>query len=391
MKLEMSSQVRDYTDNKAILNFKEKQNSKSFLNILQENNDKRNNKIHNDNLLENEQEDDIKEFLSSIISIINNITNNDSERQDIKNNDLLDIDIYENTSIIKNFLVENNTDEINKAIEEVDRNNYIIGTKLNNKPIGEILNEILKKISNEKVNINQDNIVYDYKKENSEIEFGKEIDAEFTGLNKNDNTTLDNKLGINKIISGDEHFDKNIKILKNIVQDDSSKNVLFVNQEILNISNNISSIKYEINPSIAIRESVMVEDIVKNINYLQSNDLKELKVNLSPKELGDMVIKIIKSEKESRVLITVSKEEIFNLVSKNIDEINKHLSDLDIRVKDVEVEIKSDNQNYFSENFNNESKEGNSKRSHHNTYGNEDNIDILEEEKSSDENLNLLA
>lgn len=92
-------------------------------------------------------------------------------------------------------------------------------------------------------------------------------------------------------------------------------------------------------------------DIVQAIKYLYNNSTEELNLKMSPKELGDMTIKIIKNEKASKILITLSKEDVFDLLSKNIKEVENHLSSLDLKVKEVSVKIMSENQNDFSQCF----------------------------------------
>lgn len=130
-------------------------------------------------------------------------------------------------------------------------------------------------------------------------------------------------------------------------------------------------------------------DIVQAIKYLHSNSTEELNLKMSPKELGDMTIKIIKNDKESKILITLSKEDVFDLLSKNIKEVENHLSSLDLKVKEVSVEIRSENQNDFTQSFKrNSNQEEKKQRSYEHTEDINENLGIANVEES---NINILA
>lgn len=130
-------------------------------------------------------------------------------------------------------------------------------------------------------------------------------------------------------------------------------------------------------------------DIVQAIKYLHSNSTEELNLKMSPKELGDMTIKIIKNDKESKILITLSKEDVFDLLSKNIKEVENHLSSLDLKVKEVSVEIRSENQNDFTQSFKrNSNQEEKKQRSYEHTEDINEHLGIANVEES---NINILA
>lgn len=138
-----------------------------------------------------------------------------------------------------------------------------------------------------------------------------------------------------------------------------------------------------------IKISNLETDIVQAIKYLHNNSSEELNLKMSPKELGDMTIKIIKNEKESKILITLSKEDVFDLLSKNIKELETNLSSLDLKVKEVSVEIRSENQNDFSQSFKrNSNQEEKKQRSYKHTEEISENVDTVNIEES---NINILA
>ena len=138
-----------------------------------------------------------------------------------------------------------------------------------------------------------------------------------------------------------------------------------------------------------IKISNLETDIVQAIKYLHNNSSEELNLKMSPKELGDMTIKIIKNEKESKILITLSKEDVFDLLSKNIKEVETHLSSLDLKVKEVSVEIRSENQNDFTQSFKrNSNQEEKKQRSYKHAEDISEKVDTVNIEES---NINILA
>ena len=140
---------------------------------------------------------------------------------------------------------------------------------------------------------------------------------------------------------------------------------------------------------LVIRQQYMGEDIFKAAKYIVKNSLKELDVKLSPKDLGDMNIKFLKSEEENKFIITLSKKDVLGLLKENINEIKSYLMTLNENVKNVSVEIRSESQRGFSQDFNRQFHEDNSKR-----QGNKgkSNMNLKDKEKSSilEEEINLL-
>lgn len=175
-----------------------------------------------------------------------------------------------------------------------------------------------------------------------------------------------------------------IDILKSIINENNS--ILVSNKNNLIINDN----KVYDNVTV-IRKDFIFEDLIKTINYMKNNDLQTIKVKLTPKDLGEIDIEFIKNTKDSKLSITISNRETFDLVNKNIAELNKHISTLDIEVKEVAVELKTDNQNSFADNLNHQSKKNKSKEKF--------NIEIVDKEESENindriyinENINLLA
>ncbi|MDB8986997.1 hypothetical protein PN594_19275, partial [Parabacteroides merdae] len=87
--------------------------------------------------------------------------------------------------------------------------------------------------------------------------------------------------------------------------------------------------------------------------------------------------------------------ETFNMLNKNLHDINKHLTDLGIKAKDIVVEMKSNDQNFFSDNLSQEfsKKEDQKKQKRKNRSNNTalNSVEDLDENKIDESNLNILA
>lgn len=177
--------------------------------------------------------------------------------------------------------------------------------------------------------------------------------------------------------------------------DTNSKNDEFIFINNTNLNKDLSSIENNDNTVIShIRKEFVSEDVVKTVKYLKTNGMEEITIKISPRELGDMTIKLIKNGDETTVDITINKEDVFSLVNDNISEITKHLEDLNISVKDVSVNTKSSNQNYFSHNFNEEFDRKN--QHNHEKFNKKEILNNEEENDESDNtrgenNLNILV
>lgn len=139
-----------------------------------------------------------------------------------------------------------------------------------------------------------------------------------------------------------------------------------------------------------VRQGYVTEDVLQAVKYLNNKGIEELNIKMNPRDLGEINIKLLKSEGESKLIIKIDNKETFNLINSNISDIENHLNNLNIKVKEVLVQIKSDNQNDFSGNLNQQFNKNNSNRQRRNQAANSQ-IHNREESVEADEsNINLL-
>ncbi|MFR3498959.1 MAG: flagellar hook-length control protein FliK, partial [Paraclostridium bifermentans] len=199
-----------------------------------------------------------------------------------------------------------------------------------------------------------------------------------------------NKNNIVDVNQKDKSKDESLSILENIA-DKNASDLSIINNKTFTQETSINKNL----PAVTIRASNIGDDFIKMVKYLKNNNIEEIKVNINPKELGDMTIKLLKDSEATKVFIHVGKEETFNMLNKNLHDINKHLTDLGIKAKDIVVEMKSNDQNFFSDNLSQEfSKKEDQKKQKRNNRSNGTNlnsVEDLDENKIDESNLNILA
>lgn len=235
----------------------------------------------------------------------------------------------------------------------------------------------------ENINEQDENPKDGIKKVDSEIKSLKSYEELNVATNANKNNIVD-------VNQKDRSKDESLSILENIA-DKNASDLSIINNKTFTQETSINKNL----PAVTIRASNIGDDFIKMVKYLKNNNIEEIKVNINPKELGDMTIKLLKDSEATKVFIHVGKEETFNMLNKNLHDINKHLTDLGIKAKDIFVEMKSNDQNFFSDNLSQQfSKKEEQKKQKRNSRSGDtvlNSVEDLDENKIDESNLNILA
>lgn len=340
------------------------------------------------------QSENVETNLDLLSQIGEALKENENYKQISNDNNLKAEDTEHNQAINGNVNLENNQlyDFIKEGIQtkDIDMSELI--------KLKEILNQknMMKNPSDLEVKDDSNSMIKDgeSKIENLESKINNEVNKLF-GYKQLEVSSLSNKANIVENNSSNlDKKDKDLSTLESILDGNDENKFMFSNNN-LNVGTSQilqQSASKEV-PISNIRQEFIGEDVVKTIKYIKSNGIEEIKIKISPRELGDMTIKLIKNHEETKVLITLSKEDSFDMVNKNIGDITKHLGDMNIKIKEVSVEVKTDNQKLFSDNLNQEfdkkNKENKKKRSKYGNIGIE-NIEEIKEKDRLDENINIL-
>ncbi|MDU5021980.1 MAG: flagellar hook-length control protein FliK, partial [Clostridiales bacterium] len=257
------------------------------------------------------------------------------------------------------------------------------------KKTGEKIDNILKNVSledskNKKVNLESisSKVTSDQKNMIDELDNQVKSLKSYEELNVSTNSNKSNVLDLKP-----KEEDKDLNVLENILDKNANVFSQVSNKTFIQESNANKNV-----PTVTIRANQMADDFIKMVKYLKNNNIEEIKVNINPKELGDMTIKLMKDSEATKVFINVSKEDTFHMLSKNIGDINKHLFDLGIKSKDVVVTMKSNGENFFSDNLNQQfNKREESRKQKRNNTKQVSSIEEFEEVDNLQQNVNILA
>lgn len=346
------------------------------------------------------------ELLQSILSSLNisNLNNeldninsmSNKSTQDI-NNLIDDLNQLDNKNLIGNLLLNNSQDE--SQVSEDIFNNLMQDIVV----VDELLN-LRQQLESKNIN-SEENILSNSIEELDNIqsdESDKSIDNQTNSItnavnieesyNQLEISTLSNKSNLFNNTKSDLEND-DLDTLEGILDEDSN-NLIGFNNVITETENTSGKVDIDSAPIREVRQEAIGDDIVQTVRYLNENGLEEIKVKINPRELGEMTIKIMKSLEETKLSITITNEDIYDLVNKNVSEITKHLKSLDINVKEVFVDVKSNNEHFFSDNLNqefdrNNKNNGKQKKNKLQKFESE-NLDSIDEIEIKEDNLNIL-
>lgn len=355
---------------------------------------------------ENNTEDELIALIASILNSIGAIKNAEAETS--KNASELTMNMDSVKDIIAKVLDSNainleNLDEVFNSvkIEELfDELNFNLDKlALSKEEKSQMILKLLKAINEDKLNSNMNESNFDNNIKNGEVEVKK---GEFNGFHDTGSAQQDITLENTK----DLKFINNTSEVKEKLFDlGTFKHRSIINEEKpsdsqgeLNLLNRIafsSDSKVEIPKEAAptiVRNEFLGADVLKVVKYISNNRIEELSVKITPKELGEVSIKLLKVEDNNELIITLANKKAYELIKDNVSDIEKHLSSLDIKIKNVVVQVKSEVYGDFLGNFNEQFSKNNSRGQQKNNLTKERNSFEEEQEGQRDEsNLNLLV
>lgn len=355
---------------------------------------------------ENNTEDELIALIASILNSIGAIKNAEAETS--KNASELTMNMDSVKDIIAKVLDSNainleNLDEVFNSvkIEELfDELNFNLDKlALSKEEKSQMILKLLKAINEDKLNSNMNESNFDNNIKNGEVEVKK---GEFNGFHDTgsmqQDITLENTKDLKFINNTSEVkeklFDLGTFKHRNIINEEKPSD----SQGELNLLNRIafsSDSKVEIPKEAAptiVRNEFLGADVLKVVKYISNNRIEELSVKITPKELGEVSIKLLKVEDNNELIITLANKKAYELIKDNVSDIEKHLSSLDIKIKNVVVQVKGEVYGDFLGNFNEQFSKNNSRGQQKNNLTKERNSFEEEQEGKRDEsNLNLLV
>lgn len=223
-------------------------------------------------------------------------------------------------------------EDLSKLENEIEVFNNILSSNIPNSDEKSVVG--LKSIIKEKINVAESN---------SNIVVDKEIEDEVTHIPVVEEEASDNGSEFSK-----KSFDNEEKVLNSIINDGEDKKVT---TKFTLMINNISSSNVEkVEVPKVINRGNMVEDIVKSVKYMTSNNIKELVVRINPKDLGEVAIRIVQEDGIMKANLKASSKETYSILSQNLGDIKRYLGEQNIKIQQVDISLYEDT-TYFKEEF----------------------------------------
>ncbi|HGM3507967.1 TPA: flagellar hook-length control protein FliK [Clostridioides difficile] len=359
---------------------------------------------------DNKQVKDRKEASKQNVSS-NKPENDDNEchLDEDKSNHLEDESTYEkdcSNEILQQLLNLLNNDKKGKDINSILNNIEKLNISHELKQELKLNKDILNKIANQNSELNKANTNNSDDMQNLDIMKLREL------LDNNDNenfaviskTTGDDTKSIdlynfdsNRIgnLNSNKQRDDSSDILEKLAGTNGNKSGNF--GQVINKSVDMNKVKSD-NINLKQIESNVMDDSIKAIKHMKTNDIQELTIKLRPKELGDMNIQLLKDGESMRAVVTVFNKDVFDSINKNITDLKQHLELTNVNIKDVSVQMHSDNRNTsdtFDKAFEQQNRQNNQENmSKQNTNNKRNNVVIEDEIKENiidDDRVDLLA
>jgi|GEM_PF-1454745 len=98
---------------------------------------------------------------------------------------------------------------------------------------------------------------------------------------------------------------------------------------------------------LTVNKATFVEDLIKDVKFMNSNGLKELTVKVNPGNLGEITIRLTQEDGIMKANLKANSKETTALLSQNLLEIKKQLGEQNIKITDVNIDIYQEDTSHF--------------------------------------------
>lgn len=148
-----------------------------------------------------------------------------------------------------------------------------------------------------------------------------------------------------------------------------------------------------VSQNIVINKTDLNNDIIKTLNYMESNDVKNLTVKINPRELGEVTIKLTMEAGQMKANITANTKDAYNLLNSNILDITSKLQNNDIKIQNISLGVYEDT-TFFkdgSENRKNDNNQSENRRNSQNKLAGVNEEKEIDNFTPAQNNVNMLA
>lgn len=221
-----------------------------------------------------------------------------------------------------------------------------------------------------------DNRLFQVANSNTQLNNSGNKDNSSSSKNGSKDTDVD---VLNKILNSSENDNKISKAVNFMTQFNNIKSGDNVSVE--------SSVK-----NFNIDKNSFVSDIIKSVKYMEVNNVKEMTVKISPKDLGNITINLVMEEGKMKAVLTASNKEAYNLLNSNVQDLSNKLQTNEIKIQNFSLSLYHEDTTFFKDGDKNRQNQGDSSSNRNlninnvsgeeeipqqDDYYNENNVDML--------------
>ncbi|MBV4419139.1 flagellar hook-length control protein FliK [Clostridium tyrobutyricum] len=275
----------------------------------------------------------------------------------------------------------------------VDNKNIVGETDLKTQIYMELMDKL--NLKPESTSMNNSNTQNSNITDNKLLQFSNSDTSILKSVNTDSITQLNDSENQNNGTS-DNNSNKDTDVLNKILNSGESNNkidktVNFMTQ--FNNINNKNTVPTENSlENLNINKNSFTEDIIKSVKYMEINNVKDMTVKISPKELGNITINLVMEEGKMKAVITASNKDAYNILNSNIQDLSNKFQNSEIKIQNFSLNLYHEDTTFFKEEGKNRQDQGSSKQ---NRTLNIDNISdedkILQQDDYSENNVDMLA
>lgn len=152
----------------------------------------------------------------------------------------------------------------------------------------------------------------------------------------------------NEMFSGKKETSKEDKFLNSLLDDNKDNSVdnkinLFASRT-QNVQGQNTVVR-----GLTVNKASFTQDLIQDVKYMSTNNLKELTVKVNPGNLGEITIKLIQEDGLIKANLKANSKETTALLSQNLAEIKKELGDQSIKISEVNIDLYNEDTTFFKD------------------------------------------
>ncbi|WP_321994783.1 flagellar hook-length control protein FliK [Clostridium butyricum] len=203
----------------------------------------------------------------------------------------------------------------------------------------------------------------------------------------------------NEMFSGKKETSKEDKFLNSLLDDNKDNSV---DNKINLFASRTQTVQGQntVVRGLTVNKATFTQDLIQDIKYMSTNNLKELTVKVNPGNLGEITIKLIQEDGLMKANLKANSKETTALLSQNLAEIKKELGDQSIKISEVNIDLYNEDTTFFtdggfggtlSQEQGRDENKGSTTDTSRNSLGIQNDEDIFENNAEIDATLDFLA